>query len=86
MIVPLHLGTLERTIARILRYEFQRFETLQGLLQLALILMGVQHHECPLWVISGHSATPSPMSAFGGKADIGRCLTRNHDLNVRYWG
>ncbi len=25
--------------------------------------------QCPLWVISGHSAIPSPMSAFGGKAD-----------------
>ncbi len=22
--------------------------------------------ECPLWVISGHSAIPSPMSAIGG--------------------
>ncbi len=71
MIVPLHLGTLERTIARILRYEFQRFETLQGLLQLALILMGVQHHECPLWVKSGHKPGRSITSAIGGKADIG---------------
>ncbi len=26
--------------------------------------------QCPLWVKSGHSAIPSPMSAFGGKADI----------------
>ncbi len=39
-----------------------------------------------LWVKSRHSAIPSPMSAIGGKADIGRCLTRNHALNVRYWG
>ncbi len=42
--------------------------------------------QCPLWVISGHSAIPSPMSAFGGKADIGEGLIRNRDPNVRYWG
>ncbi len=39
-----------------------------------------------LWVKSRHPTTPCRTSAIGGKADIGRCLTRNHDLNVRYWG
>ncbi len=29
-----------------------------------------QSIECPLWVISGHTAAPSRMSAFGGKADV----------------
>ena len=34
--------------------------------------------ECPLRVISGHSATTLRMSAFGGKADI------NHPLAFQY--
>ncbi len=54
---------------------------------LALAPTGVQHHpQCPLWVKSGHTAPHPFMSAIGGKADIGRCLTRIYDLNVRYWG
>jgi len=44
------------------------------------------NRQCPLWVNSGHPAEGRFMSAIGGKADIGRGLTRNHDLNVRYWG
>ncbi len=33
--------------------------------------LGLQsNRSCPLWVISGHTATTFPTSAFGGKADV----------------
>ena len=59
---------------------------LTDVLTLRANLPSSSSRECPLRVISGHSAIPRRTSAIEGKADIGEGLIRNRDPNVRFRG